>query len=116
MATTDLYRFDPSDPGDPFKVLAPMPGPDRQNAFSFVLGNRLFLGMGNQTDELIVLPDVCYYDVETGFWSLVREPFPGKPRTNAIAFVLNGRAYFGGGADADGNPLDDMWTYTPPTN
>ena len=112
--TSGLYKFDPDNSSDPFIELNPMPGAGRQNAFSFVLNDLLYIGMGNQSDELIVLPDICFYNAEYDTWKLIDEKFPGKPRTNAIAFVLDGRAYIGGGADADGNALDDMWTYTPP--
>lgn len=42
--------------------------------------------------------------------------FPGVPRMNAAAFVVNGQAFLGTGQDSLGNLLNDFWKFDPSTN
>jgi len=37
--------------------------------------------------------------------------FPGVARTNAVAFVIDGKAYVGTGYDDNANVLSDFWKY-----
>lgn len=120
----DLWRFvpplDASDPGR-WEFVAYLPGVPRVDATAFAINGNMYFGWGLD-------PFTGYL---SDFWELRpaviplewrrRTPCPGPRRGNAYHFVLNGKAYFGGGINRvwDGfqalNDLySDFWEYTPP--
>lgn len=50
-----------------------------------------------------------------GNW-IKRSDFDGYARTDAAAFVINGKAYMGTGDDGQQNKLKDFWEYDPTVN
>jgi N-acetylneuraminic acid mutarotase len=50
-----------------------------------------------------------------GPWTKIAN-FPGTPRTNAIAFTINGKGYIGLGNGVGFIPLKDLWEYDPSKN
>jgi len=62
------------------------------------------------------LPSPTYYDSTNGTWSR-SATFPGAPRSNAVAFTVQGAGYVGTGVGNDGfTPLSDFWAYIPGQN
>lgn len=57
------------------------------------------------------------YDAATGVFTQKAE-FPGEARNRAVSFVLNGKAYVGGGSKGSGlaNIVKDFWQYDPVSN
>jgi N-acetylneuraminic acid mutarotase len=54
------------------------------------------------------------YNCQADYWTR-KADFPGGNRDGAYSFVINGKAYVGGGFDSTGNRTD-MWEYDPTTN
>ena len=84
----------------------------------FTIGDKGYIGTGVDTAEF-VLNDLWEYEPLTDSWTQ-KANLPGEARRNAVAFVVGDKAYVGTGmnnADANlGNPLSDLWEYTPATN
>lgn len=119
----DLWRFvPPTGPADPgrWEFVTYLPGLPRVDATAFAINGKAFFGWGLD-------PFSGYL---SDFWELElsnplatwgeRTPCPGPRRGNAYHFVLNGKAYLGGGINRvwDGfqglNTLYfDFWEYTP---
>ena len=59
----------------------------------------------NNTDDDVI--------TDGDWWSL--SDFDGVPRSDAVSFVIDGKAYFGTGYDGD-DRLSDFWQYDPEKN
>jgi N-acetylneuraminic acid mutarotase len=64
----------------------------------------LFISCNDSEDE----------DETLGNWSSLSD-FDGLPRSEAVGFVINGKAYFGTGYDGESR-LKDFWEYNPEQN
>ncbi len=53
--------------------------------------------------------------VKPGNWTSIAD-FGGAGRSGAASFVIDGKAYLGGGFSASGTRLQDWWQYDPATN
>ncbi len=93
-------------------------GIPRGNAASFVIGDKVYLGMGfnnAQTNTALnaYLQDFWMWDTTRDFWTQLSD-FPGQPRIGAVTFVLNGKAYMGCGYNGI-TRLKDFWEFDPAT-
>jgi N-acetylneuraminic acid mutarotase len=93
-------------------------GSKRERAIAFSVGNRGYIGLGQDTLNLM-LNDLWEYDPGTNTWTQ-KANFPGQARRDAVAFSIGTKGYVGTGmnnADAFmGNPLSDFWQYDPASN
>jgi len=92
-------------------------GIPRGNAVSFVIGDKVYIGAGYNSDEDIeYLKDFWVYDTTLDFWTkLTDHPFPGEPRIGAVSFVINGKGYVGTGYNGT-DKLKDFYEFDPATN
>ena len=89
-------------------------GIPRGNAVSFVIGDKVYLGTGynsDQTDEY--LKDFWMYDTARDFWTKLSD-FPGEARIGGVAFTINGKGYLGLGYNGKVK-LKDFWEFDPAT-
>jgi len=93
-------------------------GSKRERGVGFAIGNRGYIGLGQDTANLM-LRDFWEYDPSTDTWTQ-KATFPGVARRDAIGFAIGTKGYVGTGMDnADafiGNPLSDFYEYNPITN
>lgn len=101
--------------------------PGRASGVAFVLNNRAYVGTGFYEDpdfNDFYLNDFWEYNPNTGKWRPVASlpvRFDGTEhsdwgRYEAASFVLNDKAYVGGGSDGEQRNLRDFWEFVPPTN
>jgi N-acetylneuraminic acid mutarotase len=94
-------------------------GISRGNATSFVIGDKVYLGMGfnnQQTNTALnpYLSDFWMWDTAKDFWTKLSS-FPGSPRIGAVSFVINGKGYMGCGYNGS-TKLKDFWEFNPADN
>ncbi|MCD7850188.1 MAG: galactose oxidase [Parabacteroides sp.] len=87
----------------------------RGEASCFSIGNKGYLVCGYDGSKSNTrLGDLWEYDMTTDAWTQ-KASFPGTARSNATAFAIDGKGYFGTGYDGE-NRLNDFWEYDPATN
>ncbi len=91
----------------------------RGNATSFVIGDKVYLGMGynsaqTNTSLNYYLQDFWMWNTTGDFWTRLTD-FPGQPRIGAVSFVINGKGYMGCGYNGS-TSLKDFWEFNPATN
>lgn len=93
-------------------------GSKRERAVSFSIGNRGYVGLGQDTSNLM-LNDFWEFDPGTNSWTQ-KANFTGQARRDAISFSIGNKGYVGTGknhADAwMGTTLSDFYEYDPATN
>jgi N-acetylneuraminic acid mutarotase len=93
-------------------------GSKRERGIGFVIGNRGYVGLGQDTLNLMC-NDLWEFDPGTNSWTQ-KANFPGVARRDAAAFAIGNKGYVGTGIDnADALPgmtLNDFWEYSPVTN
>lgn len=97
--------------------------PGRIGAISFVIGNKIYVGLGYAGNEPQLglygkfYSDFWEYNPQTDEWT-ERAPFAygNSSRINASSFVVNGKAYVGFGRDEFQNNYNDLWEYNPQTD
>lgn len=99
-----IYEYDPS--LDEWQQKAQIPY-NNQGASGFVLDDKLYLCTGSWQKK----KEVWEYTPSTDTW-VRKADFNGGGRENAIAFVVDGRAYLGSGT-TDGGGANDLWMYNP---
>lgn len=106
----DWWEFDPI--ANSWTAKAPIPGPGRRGAVSFVIDSLIFVGTGQisggYTDSFYA------YDAENDQWLGGVAPLPGGGRTSAIAFSIDGKGYAGTGGIGCGTT--DFYEYKLSTN
>lgn len=93
----------------------------RGSAVSFVIGDKAYIGLGYNSeddnrfnDEYLL--DFWMYDSASDTWHAIAD-FPGKGRTAAVGFSVNGKGYVATGYDGNSETkLKDVWEYDPTTN
>ena len=102
----DFWRFDPET--NSWTQVAPYMGDAVRFAFAFVIDGYAYVGGGEDADNNII--GDCYrFDGEN--WEPVRNCF--VPRSQASAFVCNGKAYLYGGTN--GGKISTFESYDPKT-
>jgi len=93
----------------------PFEGSARSGAFSFVIENTAYVGLGYGNDKEY-FSDVYAYDLSTGTWNKVGF-FPGTARERAVSFSIDGMGYVGLGYNSklDTEELADFWSFNPQT-
>ena len=89
------------------------PGTARTEYFSFVIGNKLYLGAG-KTKNFEMLKDFWSYDLIAGTWKQLSD-FGGGIRNLLAGFSINGKGYAGMGSNTSGK-YKDFWAYNPATD
>jgi len=89
--------------------------PKRENAVSFTIGDKAYIGCGK--NDTLHYNDFYRYDGTS--WTPIAS-LPGDARTGAVAFVLDGKGYVGLGHSENGigqqSVYQDFWKYDPSTN
>jgi hypothetical protein len=85
------------------------PGPARELAVSFVLGNNAFMGTGSSGN--VSYDDIWKYDSSSDTWTLVTH-IP-ETRNSAVAFTLNNKAYIGYGLRYQYGSFTDLYEFDP---
>jgi N-acetylneuraminic acid mutarotase len=93
-------------------------GSKRERAVSFAIGNRGYIGCGQDTAEAMN-NDLWEFDPGTNSWTQ-KASFAGIPRRDAVGFSIGNKGYVGTGMDNalsfTGNSLNDFWEYDPAAN
>lgn len=101
-------------------------GERRSGAVSFVIGDYAYVGTGctgtkegDSNDspwfvEYKCLNSFYKYSLEDG-WTTIMSEFPGEARTEAVAFIANGKAYVGSGVNINDERLADFYEFDPTT-
>ena len=106
---------------DGWKALEPFAGGVRNAAVAVNIGDKIYVGLGysSTSGNSQVSNDWYEYDPATDKWTS-KSNFPGASRANAVAFVINGKAYVGLGTNYDRVSKSDLYTdfyeYNPATN
>lgn len=104
----DFYEYDPA--SNTWTQKAAFPGARREAAVGFSIGNRGYIGLGD--DNNVYMADFWEYDPLTNSWSQ-KATFSGGAR-NALGFSIGSKGYVGTGYD--GNYYNDFWEYNPSSN
>jgi N-acetylneuraminic acid mutarotase len=111
----DCWEYDPA--ADDWKQKASFEYIGRCNASGFSVGNKGYIANGVAmfpNNFGVYLHELLEYNPATDSWS-AKTPFPGTERSFSQAFVINGKAYVGGGSQW---PLkfQDFYRYTQSSN
>lgn len=93
-------------------------GNKRARGVGFAIGNRGYIGLGEDTAD-VMHNDFWEYDPGTDSW-MQKATLPAVGRRDAVGFAIGNKGYVGTGIDAAesflGNNLNDWWEYNPVTN
>lgn len=93
-------------------------GDKRSRCVAFSIGNRGYMGLGEDTAD-VERNDFWEYDPGTDTWTQ-KASLPAVGRRDAVGFAIGTKGYVGTGIDAPeswlGNNLNDWWEYNPVTN
>ena len=92
----------------------PFVGTERADAVEFVIGNEVYVGLGNNSTDGN-FNDFWKYSSTTDKWEQVAT-FPGIARYSTVAFTLNGKGYVGLGQSENKLYHDDFYCYDPSNN
>ncbi|RAK63970.1 Kelch repeat-containing protein [Hymenobacter edaphi] len=105
-----FYRYDPAT--DQWSTPSSAPYVRSRSSAVFGFGTKGYLIDTGPMDGQKVME----YDPQLGFWRRIGT-FPGPARTLSTFFVLNGKAYVGGGSTGTSSDLLlDFWEFSPLTN
>jgi hypothetical protein len=90
--------------------LPDFPGTARDDAASFTIGDKIYVGTGMEVGWGLTNDWYCY-DTNTAIWSAIA-PMPDTPRQYAVGFTIEDKGYLFGGLGANG-ALNDLWCYDP---
>lgn len=100
-------------PAQTWTQLPDFPGTARDDAASFTIGTKIYVGTGMEVGWGLTNDWWCY-DVATGSWSAIAA-MPATPRQYCAAFAVNDTGYVFGGQDGTG-ALNELWMYDPANN
>lgn len=87
-----------------------------EGGVGFSIGDVGYAGLGGSYGQNASNMIYRYTLAADDLWDFAPLEFPGGSRLNAISFVINDKAYIGGGTDANGwDAYSDLWEYTPGT-
>ncbi len=110
---SDWWQYFPAT--DTWKEMKSMPGKGRVNATAFVFNNRFFVAGGHYISGTLTgneyFDDILEYDRAADKWYIIGK-IPTGGRENALAFVLNHKAYLAFG-ESESEVYGDVWTFAP---
>ncbi|MEP7109701.1 MAG: kelch repeat-containing protein [Ferruginibacter sp.] len=110
----DFWEYDPSI--DAWTQKADFAGGARYNAVGFSIGNKGYVGTGNNRNygEFGIKKDFWEYDPATNTWTQ-KADFGGAARYQATGFSIGSKGYIGTGW-TDSGQTNDFWEYNPVIN
>ncbi|MBK9543277.1 MAG: T9SS type A sorting domain-containing protein [Bacteroidetes bacterium] len=109
--SSDFYKYDIST--DSWTQVASLPK-GMQAGVGFSIGTKGYAGMGWLSGNAFV--DFYEYDPSSNTW-ITRASWPGPLTNDANSFVVNGKAYVGGGDGPYGNPtISNFYQFDPLLN
>jgi N-acetylneuraminic acid mutarotase len=103
----DFWEYDPA--ANEWTQLNNFGGTARFNAIGFAVGDKAFVGTGN--DGSNYLGDFWEYTPSTDTWQEIIS-YPGQKREEGLVFVLEGKAYVCGGKN-NGLTDTEFWEFDP---
>jgi hypothetical protein len=110
---------------DTWTDMGELPGGARTSGRAFAIGDKVYYGLGWQTqtinNEKIIKykNDWMVFDpsiINSGNVYPQQANFPGTKRAGAKGFVIDGKIYVGWGIAQSGGSLKDFWQFNPATN
>ncbi len=115
FSDNSVWEFNPDNLSYPWGRVADFPGSARELAFSFVLGDKAYVGGGKSMDYLATeYTDIWMYYPFENSWTLVSN-IP-QARHSAVAFSIGSKAYIGFGlhmTEGFQNNLYDFYEFDP---
>ncbi len=115
-----FWKYDPAT--DTWEELPDFPGEPRTWGAAFAINGKGYLGLGGTPTftgqvEPKFYNDFYEYDPASGEWTQLAD-FPGKERWRSFGFVLDDKAYVGGGDafDFEQDDFQDTYRYDPATD
>jgi RHS repeat-associated protein len=116
----DFWEYDKANDTWTRKADFPIP---RTNAICFAIGNKIYAGLGQNSDlnlgpGFFPYNDFWEYDIPTDTWTQKAE-FPGSGRIDELAFTIGNHGYICFGNASVGINTDikkDVWEYSPETD
>ncbi len=108
-----VWEYDPAT--DAWTQKADFGGSARNNAVSFTIGSKGYIGTGWDVAIGGYYNDFWEFDPVTNVWTQ-KAPFPGGDRHEAIGFCIGNKGYLGTGVDSNFIYHNDLWEYNPATN
>lgn len=113
----DFYEYDPASGLWTKKASIPGVSTNRSFATGFSINGKGYVGMGTDQDISVLKKDLWEYDPVANTWTQ-KSDFPGGGRDGLGVFVINNKAYIGGGSDNnflfmdfyEYDPAQDKWT------
>lgn len=91
-----------------WQQLPDFPGTARDDAASFSIGNKIYVGTGMEVGWGLTNDWWCF-DTQTDNWAVIAA-MPTTPRQYSVAFTVCDTGYVFGGVDANG-ALSELWAY-----
>jgi N-acetylneuraminic acid mutarotase len=99
-----------------WKQLPEFPGPGRQEAVGFWIGDKLYLGLGygrpNDPQITEELKDFYEYDALAKTWTK-KADFPGDRISGPSSFSIGGKGYVGQDSNGGNEREEHIWEYNP---
>ena len=117
--TKDWYEYDVA--SNKWTIKTNFPGAERANAISFMINNKIYVGMGtnyNRSTLINVYNDFYEYDPATDKWTK-KADFPAEGRDQSVFFTIGNKGYMGTGNTNPSNSTSvrsDFWEYDPATD
>ncbi|MCB9291458.1 MAG: T9SS type A sorting domain-containing protein [Lewinellaceae bacterium] len=114
-----FWKYHPAT--DTWEELPPFPGGVQSFPVAFTINDKGYVTLGgigsDQPDNTVYHTYLLEYDPATGSWT-ERSDFPGEGRWRAFSFVIDGKAYVGGGSREreSGLLFSDTYRYDPVTD
>lgn len=105
----DFWKYDVSQ--NEWTQLDNFPGAGRSDAFSFVIEDHAYVGLGSSEGAPPIYPDVYSYNAKTGQWKQIAD-FPEINLLMGISFSSDSKGYIG---LSEGNHAE-MYEYDPVAN
>jgi N-acetylneuraminic acid mutarotase len=113
-STKQTWEYDALN--DSWTRKADFPGPAREFATGFSIGNKGYLCGGSCCGVNVGYSDLWEYDPAADIWAK-KTSFPGPARDMSIGFSIGNKGYFGTGrAINTNNACNDFWEYDQATN
>ena len=106
LFTKDFWEYDPT--LNTWTQKADFGGTTRENAVGFSIGNKGYIGTGQEHATWASAKDFWEYDPALNTWTQ-RPDFGGTARSGAVGFSIGSKGYIG----TAGGGTNDFWEYDP---